>query len=697
MSTSSARRPSSPRCRVERGVQVGHRAATSPAARSRPAPARGGAAAARGCRRAAPVAGRRAAARPRAPPAAPARPAPRRRCSAPGRGRRAVRQHQRGASRQQRQRIAGEGRGREQAARPRRCIARAMSSGLNTWLAGLQELAAVFLPIPHVAERPPLLGQELGRMRGTCSALTITRCQSVAALATTPPRSDRCGRAGVDINTGLPALVANIGRTALYSVVGTRAPRPRRSSAGRREAAHRAPRRPAGDSMREPLPRRRRRGRCPALSAGAGSSRPRNSANFLNSSPAWRRRWARPAARASPAGGGRRGGPVSRPWSTCPPGASTLSSTPGAASAGSRPARRRASNPSRSRAKATGSSAWRRARADLTHGRRRPPPPPPRAPPPPPAWPPGACPARAAAPPGARPARRRRRHGDATLPSPNMPRCCTEQPQRAQLVDTLQAHGAAVPVIVCAHLGDDRRLLVGQLGRGTQLHPARPPAHHPPRVAERDAGQLEHHPVGRHLGPAAARGLRLGDRGRDINIRQQPRPDLAGGRGAVAGPDRRLRGVEVDQVLGDEAGLAVVRACRVSSHHRPGAGPAAPRAGRAGPRDPAAAAAARPAAPRPPRDGPAPLDRARVGRVRLLGLGQGVGGVGRQLLGHLELDQHRRQLLGRRAHRPTSSRLSSKKAPPSAAGARLAPFAGRRYCEPRQPSPCPWCRAGDRR
>src|SRR4051794_22138750 len=33
-----------------------------------------------------------------------------------------------------------------------------------------------------------------------------------------------------------------------------------------------------------------------------------------------------------------------------------------------------------------------------------------------------------------------------------------------------------------------------------------------------------------------------------------------------------------------------------------------------------------------------------------------------------------------------SSRLSSTSSPP-AAGARRAPFAGRRYCEPRQPSP----------
>ena len=98
-----------------------------------------------------------------------------------------------------------------------------------------------------------------------------------------------------------------------------------------------------------------------------------------------------------------------------------------------------------------------------------------------------------------------------------------EQPQRAQLVDRLDPERAALLGRGLAHLGDDRRLLVGQLGRGTQLHPSRPPAHHPPRVAERDAGQLEHHPVGRHLGPAAARGLRLGDRGRNVNIRQQPR------------------------------------------------------------------------------------------------------------------------------------------------------------------------------
>src|SRR4051794_33400346 len=75
----------------------------------------------------------------------------------------------------------------------------------------------------------------------------------------------------------------------------------------------------------------------------------------------------------------------------------------------------------------------------------------------------------------------------------------------------------------------------------------------------------------------------------------------------------------------------------------------------------------------------------------LIGLGQRVRGLGQPLLDMLLLGQRTDQLIERVTHRPAlpmSSKLSSKKAPPSASGARAAPVVGRRYLrEPRQPSP----------
>src|SRR4051794_31630790 len=80
----------------------------------------------------------------------------------------------------------------------------------------------------------------------------------------------------------------------------------------------------------------------------------------------------------------------------------------------------------------------------------------------------------------------------------------------------------------------------------------------------------------------------------------------------------------------------------------------------------------------------------------LLRLGQRVRGLGRQRLEPLLLGDGAQQLGQEGAQRYRSSSASSAKSLPSPAGARTAPFAGLRYCEPRQPSSCPWCRAGAR-
>ena len=335
------------------------------------------------------------------------------------------------------------------------------------------------------------------------------------------------------------------------------------------EAAHRGLAAGQATARASRCRRRCTRRRCPRSSAGAGSSRPRSSANLRNSSPAWRKHGRHEQHQATgPVQARRAGRAAPRPWSTCPPAGEQLSSdhlalerrTPACHASGTKP--------SRSRANATGSSACRSARARRPHAcPAAHPPPSPRAPRPRPASRPGACPARPGAPPAAPPARRRAAPAvTATLPSPNMPRCCAEQPQGAQLVDRLQADACRRPRSRSARPRRRSPPPRRPARRGPQLHAARAPAHHPPRVAERDAGELENNPVGRDLGPPAALRLRLGDRGRNVSIRQQSRrrSSRADGRSSRRGSRPGWRS--------GRASIRTKRLCRSFRAHRRPAG-----------------------------------------------------------------------------------------------------------------------------
>jgi len=69
--------------------------------------------------------------------------------------------------------------------------------------------------------------------------------------------------------------------------------------------------------------------------------------------------------------------------------------------------------------------------------------------------------------------------------------------------------------------------------------------------------QAPEHPVLSQPNPHRTRLLRCSDRLCDLRLRQVCRPDPPGAARAVAGPDRRLRRVQIDEIFLDEALLPV--------------------------------------------------------------------------------------------------------------------------------------------
>src|SRR3954451_2256151 len=155
--------------------------------------------------------------------------------------------------------------------------------------------------------------------------------------------------------------VANMGRMVLYKASGTRAASSSTTKAGA-EKPRTVASLPGRDSTREPVAAKVQEAALSSASAGAGSSRPRSSANLRNSSPAWRS----DGATSSTSEPGR----WSAVWSASTAAVVLLpawrehsTSVHRALDRSSPRCHSSASNPKRSRAKTTGSSAWRRARA----------------------------------------------------------------------------------------------------------------------------------------------------------------------------------------------------------------------------------------------------------------------------------------------------------------------------------------------
>ncbi len=100
--------------------------------------------------------------------------------------------------------------------------------------------------------------------------------------------------------------------------------------------------------------------------------------------------------------------------------------------------------------------------------------------------------------------------------------------------------------------------------RNTKLRLA--PAHDLPDVAKADLGQLAQDHVLSDLGPPCASGLRFLNRRSDFKFLQVLLANLASSLLAIPRPYRRLRGVEVNEVLIHEAALFV---CQRHRHSLP--------------------------------------------------------------------------------------------------------------------------------
>ena len=133
------------------------------------------------------------------------------------------------------------------------------------------------------------------------------------------------------------------------------------------------------------------------------------------------------------------------------------------------------------------------------------------------------------------------------LKETEMPRDTVE---RAALVVQLDA-GAATGAGL-GHLGNRGGIIIGQRTVEPKLHPFRPEARDATHIGEGDARIFLQHAVGGDDGVFTALGNAFRDLFGNLGTAQELRGDAGGAFGAIAGTDRRLPAVEVDEIFLDE-------------------------------------------------------------------------------------------------------------------------------------------------